>query len=245
MAALLLSLETSTNICSAALLKEHNLLAEVTLHKPRVHAERLTVMIDQIMKGADLSFNQLSGIVVSSGPGSYTGLRIGTSTAKGLAFAHDLPLIGVSSLKAIAAEATVCADPGDWICATRSARKNEVFLAFFEVHESSTSLNELSAVYAPKVATVDELPKAVDIPSEKRLWITGDARTSVAEVLERPSRCFTAKRPSPTAFWGGLIGVDRYHNQQFEDLASFEPNYLRPFHTHKRKPIFDRLPNES
>lgn len=244
----LLTIETSTNVCSAALLEDGSLSADMTLHRPRVHAEELTGMIEHILTGSGCTYSALDAVAVSSGPGSYTGLRIGVSTAKGLAFAHDLPLIAVPSLEAVAAEGTLCASPGDWIAAARSARSSELFISIFQVDPRADHWAGLSTVQMPRVTTPEELSRDlsdVELPEQTKLWILGDARDAVAQAAGDRARTFCSGRPSPTAFWAGRCAVHRFEDQSFEDVATFEPDYLRPFHTHRRAPIFDRLSPDS
>ena len=95
----LLSLETSTSVCSAALHEEGKLLASIELHIPQSASSRLAVMIDQLFKTVDIVPNAIKGVVVSAGPGSYTGLRIGVATAKGLCFALSIPLLSINTLE--------------------------------------------------------------------------------------------------------------------------------------------------
>ena len=99
---MILSIETSTKICSVALHNEGQLLAETTLHVDKSHSEKLAVLIKDILSYADVTSKQLAAVAVASGPGSYTGLRIGVSSAKGLCYALGIPLISVNTLEAMA-----------------------------------------------------------------------------------------------------------------------------------------------
>src|SRR6187549_340249 len=99
---LILSLETSTTVCSVAIHRGQHLLASAEVHIEQSHASKLAILIDEVKKLAGIELNELKAIAISSGPGSYTGLRIGTSTAKGLCYALGIPLIPLSTLKIIA-----------------------------------------------------------------------------------------------------------------------------------------------
>src|SRR5689334_1773228 len=103
--ALILSLETSTGICSVALHENSRLLADAEIHQEQAHASQLAVLVQDILQKAEVSPKQISAVAVSAGPGSYTGLRIGTSTAKGFCYSLDIPLIAIPTLDLLAFEA--------------------------------------------------------------------------------------------------------------------------------------------
>src|ERR1700712_2683209 len=131
----ILQIETATTICSVALTKDGNVLAFKQLDERNIHAEIITLFIEELIKGAAIQFNDLDAIAVSCGPGSYTGLRIGVSTAKGLCFALDKPLIAIETLSAMA-HGMITKEgygPADNIllCPMIDARRMEVFTAVF------------------------------------------------------------------------------------------------------------------
>lgn len=242
--ALILSIDTSTDVCGAALLDEDQLLAETIINRPRVHAEELTSVMAAVAENGRADLAELDALAVSAGPGSYTGLRIGTSAAKGLAYVHELPLIAVPSLEVIAAEAAVCAEADDTICVVREARRDEAYAALFRVRPDTAHAAGIEAVTAPAVTVLDELPALLDDATSGRLRLAGDAARRAAEVLDVPTAVFAGGRPSPTAYWVGRSALHRYRQEDVVDLASFEPEYLRPFRTNRRKPIFDQLPGK-
>jgi len=138
-AAMILAIETATDTCSVAVLDGDTVTAEAHLHQPRVHARRLTPLIEDVLRHADASRDAIDVIAVSKGPGSYTGLRIGMSTAKGWAEATGAPLIGVPTLEALAATLTPVVQPGDLVCALLDARRQEVYAAAYDVVEDGAS----------------------------------------------------------------------------------------------------------
>ena len=133
MSATLLALETATDVCSVAVLRDGAVTAQASLHRPRVHAEQLVPLVDNLLERAAVNRADLDAIAVSMGPGSYTGLRIGVSTAKGLAMALDAALIGVPTLEALAASVQPAAATGDVACALLDARRDEVYAAAYEI----------------------------------------------------------------------------------------------------------------
>ena len=153
MASTLLALETATDVCSAALMRDGTLTAQASLHRPRVHAEQLAPLIRDLLARAAVDRSALDAVAVSMGPGSYTGLRIGVSTAKGLALAVDAVLIGVPTLEALAASVQPCAELGDVACALLDARRDEVYAAAYRFDDDG-----LAPFAATSARAVDTLP---------------------------------------------------------------------------------------
>ncbi|HLP17148.1 MAG TPA: tRNA (adenosine(37)-N6)-threonylcarbamoyltransferase complex dimerization subunit type 1 TsaB [Bacteroidota bacterium] len=137
---MILSIETATELCGAALIDDGFVVAHRTVTEKNIHSERLMVLVDEVLREAGVAVKDLAGIAVSIGPGSFTGLRIGLSTAKGLAYAQSLPMIPVPTLDAIAEEAvrTGVAASGDVICALIDAKRDEAYYAFFVCDNANT-----------------------------------------------------------------------------------------------------------
>jgi tRNA threonylcarbamoyladenosine biosynthesis protein TsaB len=125
---IILGIDTSTKSGSVAILKDEELLAEATLHRNKTHSERLLPSIKYILKECDLNLNALDALAVTTGPGSFTGLRIGLSTLKGLGWALEKPLLGISTLHALACNIPYTTQK---ICPILDARKKEVYTALF------------------------------------------------------------------------------------------------------------------
>lgn len=123
-----LGIDTATMVCSVGLAGQDRIIAEVTVHTRQTHSERLMPMIRQMIADADLTPQDLSGIAVSIGPGSFTGLRIGITTAKSMAFALDIPVAGISTLEALAAQFPYC---GYLIRPVIDAQKENVYTALY------------------------------------------------------------------------------------------------------------------
>lgn len=237
----LIALETATDVCSVALL-EGNQAIHLTLDRPRAHAEQLVPMIGDVLSYAGIRPTDLDAVAVSMGPGSYTGLRIGVSTAKGLVRAVGCALVGVPTLDALAAPAALLAEPGDTVCAVLNARRDEVYAAAYAVgpgHEP-VPLGGASAVRTAEVTAW--------LPTERRgsLWLTGNAAERVrAALADAPTAAVRALPPSlcaASARWVGRLGLERLKDGAQEDPTTFEPFYLKAFVAKASRSVFEKLP---
>lgn len=223
----LLAIETATDVCSVALLRDGNVAADAHLHRPRAHAKHLAPLIRNVAERGDLALPDLDAVAVSMGPGSYTGLRIGVSTAKGLAMGIDCTLVGVPTLEALAASVTPYAQPGDVLCALLDARRDEVYAAAYQLDEED-SLHP----FAPTDAlTVEALPNWLDA-FEGRLWLVGDGGLKALSRFEaRGIAPFPLAPPlhPPTAAWVARRALPRLEAGTAENVATFEPYYLKAF----------------
>ncbi len=233
---MILSIETSVHICSVALHDlEGNLLALHQLHEQRKHAERLTLLVKAVLDTTQTKFSELKAIAVGSGAGSYTGLRIGVSTAKGLCTGLTIPLIGIPSLQAWSASMVSLAKDlssqeeqnksNYFLCPLMDARRMEVFTAIFDT-ELNYILND-TALIIDKNSFKKEL-------SENKILFFGDNQEKLkkckAVVGENKNAIFISDT-LPSAKEIGELAIQKYHNQEFEDLAYFEPNYGKEFYT--------------
>ena len=217
--ALILSIETSTSICSVAIHEQGELLALAEIKEPGAHAEKLLLLVDELFEKAGLSFADLDAVAVSQGPGSYTGLRIGVSTAKGIAYALEIPLIGINTLQAMAASQSVA--PGDYVVAVLDARRKEVYTQTF-----GDSLQELS----PIEAVVLEEGVFGSILEKGRVYFVGDGVEKVKEEVKSANALFIADWAiSLSAKNMGVLASEKHARQEWEDLAYFVPNYLKEF----------------
>ena len=239
----LLALETATDLCSVALLDGDHVAVELTLARPRAHAENLVPLLRDALRYGGVEASALEAVAVSQGPGSYTGLRIGASTAKGLATALDVPLVAVPSLEVLAAAVAPAASPGDVICAAFNARRDEFYAAAFERGPDGTlaALRETAALEASSV------PEWLAAPAGRRVWLVGEGAAGIeaalaaagAEDLHRPGAPFDV----PSAGWVGRLARPRLAAGRVEDAAAFEPFYLKEFVAKKpQSSIFERLP---
>lgn len=218
--ATILQIETATQVCSTAISVDGKTIALKEESASNIHAGSLTLFIKEVMDKAGLQFADLDAVAVSKGPGSYTGLRIGVSTAKGLCFALDKPLIAVDTLQMMAAGFLAQQkDAEGLICAMIDARRMEVFTAMFD-----TALNYVLPT-AAKI--IDENSFAGELAAAKVTFI-GDGAMKCAEVLQNDHAEFLDLNFNSATYMSQLA-YKAFTAAQFEDVAYFEPFYLKDF----------------
>lgn len=216
---LILSLETSGKVCSVAIHDDAKLLATSELHIEQSHASKLAVLIDEVRKLSGIEFNQLKAVAVSSGPGSYTGLRIGTSTAKGLCLSLDIPLIAVGSLDLLSFQMKDYNYRGALLCPMIDARRMEVYCMV-----TDASLNPIQPVEAK---IVDELSFNNYLDKSATLFF-GDGSEKCKSVICHPN-AFFIDGVYPRASYLGMLAFEKFRKSEFEDLVNVEPHYLKEF----------------
>lgn len=221
--ALILSLETSTDICSVALHKEGGLLSEVTIREEGGHSRMLPQLIEQVMRDSRKELRGLDAVSVSGGPGSYTGLRIGASTAKGLAFALEIPLISVDTLYAMAVQAWH-SKPTATVVSMLDARRMEVFCEIF---------SPLGEVLEPIRSEILDEHSFSNWLSQSEVYFVGNANEKAKSVITNPKARFLDILPKASSV--GEIAWKKFQDAHFEDLAYFTPNYLKEFRVLKSK----------
>jgi tRNA threonylcarbamoyladenosine biosynthesis protein TsaB len=218
--ALILLLESSAAVCSVALSRNGNVIAQRENPDGNKHAELLSVFCDEVMREANVSPADLSAVAVSGGPGSYTGLRIGASTAKGYCYGLNIPLIAVPTLEAMAWSMKKNAATGDLLCPMIDARRMEVYTAVFDV--------ELHNV-APVVPHVLDENSYLPFLDQQIVWFSGDGMPKAKELLSRhPNARFTNDGLQSARNMAGLAEA-KFNRQQFEDTAYYVPFYLKNF----------------
>lgn len=223
----LLALETATDTCGVAVLDAGDVLAEAHLHRPHIHSARLTPLIEDVLSHADVQASNLETVAVSMGPGSYTGLRIGVSTAKGWALAADADLVGVPTLEAYAAQHKPVARPGDVVCVLLDARRDEVYAGAYHWID-----DELAEHAKTSALTVDALPEWIGSVPE-RLWLLGNGAEKSHDVLSSAYADCTVVSSSlvpPSAPWVGRRGHVRLRRNGADEIEDFEPLYVKEVH---------------
>ncbi|HIE04956.1 MAG TPA: tRNA (adenosine(37)-N6)-threonylcarbamoyltransferase complex dimerization subunit type 1 TsaB [Candidatus Latescibacteria bacterium] len=213
-----LGIETATELASVALVEDGQVLAEVLLPLQRKLTEELVPMIDWMLKRAGVKLGELDGVAVSIGPGSFTGLRVGASTAKGLCFACGLPLVAVPTLKAMASRLALSQLP---ICPLLDARRDQIYSALYKFEGGS--LKELSP---PRALSLDELLSSLDLP----VVFTGDAVGKFRRRIEefKDGAAFAPPELSrPAASSVAALGSMALAEGKVSGLSSLEPIYIR------------------
>jgi tRNA threonylcarbamoyladenosine biosynthesis protein TsaB len=218
--ATILQIETATQVCSVAVSVNGKTIALKEETAQNIHAASVTLFIEEVIKTANLKFTDLDAIAVSKGPGSYTGLRIGVSTAKGLCFALDKPLIAINTLQMMA-NGFLKQHPnyGGLICPMIDARRMEVFTAVY-----NNKLNEVEDVNAK---IIDEKSFVLELDSNFVTFI-GDGAAKCEPVLGHQNAHFSADNFNSAANMSSMANT-AFENGYFEDVAYFEPFYLKDF----------------
>ena len=209
----ILHLETSTKVCSVALSKNGELCALEEMEEDGYsHGENLTIFVERVLAKAGVSVKDLNAISLTSGPGSYTGLRIGVATAKGLCYALKIPLIAVDSLTALAAQV----DSKLTKCAVIDARRMEVYNCFFD--SNGKKLKEISA----------DIIDAESYREFEPFVYFGDGAEKLREIWA-DRNCEINTKIKSSALGQVSITYQKFLNSEFEDVAYFEPFYLKDF----------------
>jgi tRNA threonylcarbamoyladenosine biosynthesis protein TsaB len=212
----ILNIETATKNCSVALAKEgKTILCKEIAEEGYSHAERLHVFIEEIIAEAGITFNDLVAIAVSQGPGSYTGLRIGVSAAKGLSYALGIPLIAVDTLKTLASQVIVSKG---LIVPMIDARRMEVYSAVF-----TPNLENKRAILA-EIITEDSFSEL-----EETIYFVGDCSEKCKAVLTKENFIFLDDIKYPSAKEMSLLSFEKFKISDTVDVAYFEPYYLKDF----------------
>lgn len=229
--ACILHIETSTNACSVAVSENGQCIHEETQHGERgAGAEQLGRMVDEALSFTDSHAIPFDAVSVSCGPGSYTGLRIGVSMAKGICFGRDLKLIAVPTLELMCVPLLLTekvAEDNALLCPMIDARRMEVYSALYD-----RSLKEVRAV-AADVVTADTYKQWLD---ERPVYFFGNGAQKCMSVINHPN-AHLIDGIEPLAKWMMPLAEKRFLNEQFEDVAYFVPFYLKDFVAIKAKPL--------
>lgn len=218
--ALLLNIETSTPVCSVALSKDGKLIGQRESFDERSHASLLTVFINQLLEENQLQASQLDAISVSEGPGSYTGLRIGVSVAKGICYAANKPLIAVNTLKAMALMAKErINDSGVLLCPQIDARRMEVYAALYSP--------QLNCIRPTQADIVDE-NTYLEFLNQQPVAFFGNGADKCRNLINHPNARFF-EGIYPSAAYTAVFADALFHEKAFKDVAYFEPFYLKDF----------------
>lgn len=216
---MILCIETSTAVCSVALVDKGDVIAMRESLDGQNHAEKITVFIDEMMKETRMSYKELDAVAVSMGPGSYTGLRIGVSTAKGFCYALEKPLIAVDTLSAMA-NGFISHQPSAIFCPMIDARRMEVYSAFFNEKLERTSETE---------ALVIDENSFMELKQNNHLYLFGDGADKLATLFENDENITVVEKFHCSAAYMATLAEKAFKNKDFVDAAYFEPFYLKNF----------------
>jgi tRNA threonylcarbamoyladenosine biosynthesis protein TsaB len=212
----ILNIETATKNCSVALAKEgKTIICKEIAEEGYSHAERLHVFIEEIIKEAGITMKDLAAIAVSQGPGSYTGLRIGVSAAKGLCYGLNIPLVAVDTLQILASQVTVSSG---LIVPMIDARRMEVYSAIFNAKWDK--IREVKAEIITENSFED---------FQETLYFVGDCAEKCKSVLTKENYVFLKEIKYPSANEMSFLSFEKYKKNDIVDVAYFEPYYLKDF----------------
>ena len=212
----ILNIETATKNCSVSIAKDGvTILCKEMAEQGYSHAEKLHVFIEESLRELNLTFRDLAAVAVSQGPGSYTGLRIGVSAAKGLCFALDIPLIAVDTLAVLAAQVE---NEEGYIVPMIDARRMEVYSAVFNSKHEKVRNIEAEIITEQSFARWG-----------KTIYLVGDCQEKCKTVFTDSNFIFLESVVYPSAKEMSALSFILYQNKSFVDVAYFEPYYLKDF----------------
>ncbi|MEN8224206.1 MAG: tRNA (adenosine(37)-N6)-threonylcarbamoyltransferase complex dimerization subunit type 1 TsaB [Bacteroidota bacterium] len=218
--ALILNIETATQVCSVALSDGKDCISIRESHEKNIHAAKVTVFCEEVLRDAGKEMKDLDAVAVSMGPGSYTGLRIGVSAAKGFGYALAIPLIAVPTLQSLAMRALSATTRMEGLyCPMIDARRMEVYTALFDIHNNM--VRDTEALIIDERSYDEEL-------RGNTIFFFGDGAEKCREVLE-PKGMKYLEGMHPSASDMAVIADNKFVARDFADLAYFEPYYLKDF----------------
>lgn len=224
-----LHIETATDVCSVAISRGTELLVLEEEKNSLKHSEIITIQIKKVIDSAGISIKDLSAVSLSSGPGSYTSLRVGMSAAKAICFAHDIPLIGINTLESLALGDTLSEKGNILLCPMIDARRMEVYASLYTLDGNPIFDNK------PTILNKNTFDNYIDKGHE--IIISGNGANKSKELFESEK----IKYSNIVCSAKNLINftVKKFKNKDFEDLAYFSPNYIKPpnITTPKVKPL--------
>lgn len=235
---IILSIETSTKACSAAIHQDGKLFSVSELYNEKSSSGMLTTLIEHVVKTASLTLQDVDAIAVAKGPGSYTGLRIGVSTAKGLCFTLEKPLIAINTLEAMAFQLSIGRHSAGrhsdinyqlggsflsiLLCPMLDARRMEVYCAVYNA-------DTLELLEPTQAKIIDETSFA-DLLENHKIIFFGDGAEKCRAILgNNPKAVFLDQVIFPSAKSIGALATRSFEQQKFENVADFEPFYLKEF----------------
>ena len=220
-------IETSTALCSVALAENGTITAYRESSAAKAHASLTAVFVQEVLAERGVTLADCDAVCVSMGPGSYTGLRVGVSTAKGLCFGSGKPLLAVGTLDTLVAQAASTATEYRYIVPMIDARRMEVYAAVFKIATTpEESRNDVEQLTETAPAIIDENSFAEYLEQGHVLFI-GDGAGKCADVIKHPNAHFCQCHPKASSMLQPAL--EAYRRQDFKVIAYFEPFYLKEF----------------
>ena len=224
----LLSIETATSVCSVAVHRDGHCEGHTDLEDGMAHSRELGSITEKLLHQLHLNTRDLDAVIVSKGPGSYTGLRIGVSFANAICYAQEIPLIGINTLE-ILASAAISERPGDhYYCPMIDARRMEVYRAIYD-----QDLKEIETT-SPLIVEGNSFDY---LKGDKKIVLFGNGMEKCKDVLGEDDSFIYLDNVKLSARFSGTIGKRKYDRGEFEDLAYFEPFYLKSFQAKPSKKL--------
>lgn len=224
---LILAIDSATPVAGVALMDDGRLIKEEFSNYKKTHSETLMLMVDRVLRESECSVNQVDAIAVTTGPGSFTGLRIGLAAVKGLSMAVGMPVVGVSTLDTLAHN--ICASDA-LVCPLLDARKQEVYCGFYDV-TGKMPLPLLEAMACSPEEFLDHALKVAAAFKKDRIIILGDGYYPYTEFfVEKLGKKLVIPPPHlmlPRASALASLGTDKFARGQFEDIIKLRPSYIR------------------
>ena len=225
--AYLLNIETSTDICSVAISSDNELLALQEIKEPYQHASKITLIIQECLKTSNIEMAQLDAVALSSGPGSYTALRVGTSIAKGICYALNKPLIAVDTLQSLALASKHADDSSTLYCSMIDARRMEVYCGIWD--------HRMNLILPVQAMALDENSFEGFRSQGKEMVFSGNGAKKYMDAFSPSNSKLTsilcsAKHLIP-------IATNKYLEKEFVSLIQYKPFYLKPPNINRPKKI--------
>ncbi len=217
---MIVAIDASTTGCSVALFNKGRVLASIESEVERSSAENLTLMIEELLRLGGIRFADLQAVAVAKGPGSYTGLRIAVSTAKGLAFGLEIPLISYGTLEGMCRQIPFV-EGIDLLCPMIDARRMEVFCGLYHA--------QTKEVFSDVEALIVDSSTFGGVLSDKRVLFFGEGSHKCQEVIESPNAYFSSLVIRPSVRYACGLVSQKFDTKDFEDLVGFEPFYLKDY----------------
>lgn len=218
----ILALDSSGLVASVAVLEDENLLGEFTMNYKKTHSQTLLPMLDQVAEMIELDMQSIDAIAIAGGPGSFTGLRIGSATAKGLGLALNKPIVSVPTVEGLAYN--LCGH-GDLVCPLMDARRNQTYTGLYEFRE-----NEMKTLVEQCAVGIEEILEKINDIGRPVVFL-GDGVPVFRDIIKE--RCKAAYSFAPAhlnkqrAGAVGALAMEYYRQGRYTDAAEHRPDYLR------------------